>query len=508
MHPTTVHPQPGEANLAPTDAGQAGGEADLAAIAMERHSGGASVAQTPKRQRTGLLVNRGFALLWTGQSISAIGDFLFDTTLVVWIALGLGHNQAWAPLAVSGVLFAAALPQAVVGALAGVFVDRWDKRRTMLATDAARTVIVLLALPAAGALSLPLPFLPGGALPLAWRLGAIYATVFLVSALGRFFGPASAALVGDLVTEADRTRASGMQQATVSLALVVGPALAPPLYVAFGPGWALLIDAASFAASFLCVRAIVAPPPARSVAPGERGHFLRELATGLAFFARSRVLMTLGVSIVLVMLGGGALNALEVFFATENLHASATVYGLLGAAQGVGAILGAILLSAFARRIGAARMLWGGTLLLGALVVVYSRLTSAAPALALIFVLGITVVAINVAAGPLVLHVTPRALRGRVGAVLNPLGALTSLLSLALAGVLASSVLRGLHARLLGMTFGPIDTIILASGVLAMLGGLYAMLMLRGVRLAGERGGPSLNDALEQAEMVAAGDHA
>lgn len=467
MHPTTATPQSGEAGLAPTPA-----------------------------RRPRLLINRGFALLWTGQSISSIGDFLFDTTLVVWIALGLGRNQSWAPLAVSGVLFAAALPQAGIGALAGVFVDRWDKRRTMLAMDAARTVIVLLALPATGAVSLPLrlplalPFVHGGALPLGWRLGAIYATVFLVSALGRFFGPSSGALVGDLVREADRTRASGMQQATMSLALVVGPALAPPLYLAFGPRWALLIDAASFAASFLCVWAIVAPPPARSVAPGERGHFLRELGAGLGFFARNRVLMTLAVAIVLVMLGGGAINALDVFFVTQNLHASATVYGLLGAVQGIGAIAGSILLSALAARIGAARLLWGGMLLVGTLAVVYSRLTSVAPAVVVIFVIGITVVSINVAAGPLILHVTPRELRGRVNAIINPLVAITTMLSLALAGLLASTLLRGLRAQLLGMTFGPVDTIFLAAGVLAVLGGLYAMVMLRGVRLAGERGGP------------------
>lgn len=71
----------------------------------------------------------------------------------------------------------------------------------------------------------------------------------------------------------------------------------------------------------------------------------------------------------------------------------------------------------------------------------------------------------------------------------------TSMFSLALAGLLASTVLRGLHARLLGMSFGPIDTIYLAAGVLALLGGLYALVMLGGVRLAAARGGPPAADA-------------
>ncbi|HKS70287.1 MAG TPA: hypothetical protein VJQ45_07700 [Ktedonobacterales bacterium] len=65
-----------------------------------------------------------------------------------------------------------------------------------------------------------------------------------------------------------------------------------------------------------------------------------------------------------------------------------------------------------------------------------------------------------------------------------------SLLPLLLAGPLTGTVLRGPHARLLGTTFGPVDTIYLAAGVLALLGGLSALVMLRGVLLAGERGGP------------------
>jgi len=54
----------------------------------------------------GLLINRDFALLWSGQTVSTLGDVVFSTTLVLWIATGIGRGQAWAPLAVSGVLIA------------------------------------------------------------------------------------------------------------------------------------------------------------------------------------------------------------------------------------------------------------------------------------------------------------------------------------------------------------------------------------------------------------------
>jgi len=78
------------------------------------------------------------ALLWAAQGLSYIGDQIFDTTLVVWIASVLAKDQTWAPLAVSGVLIAVAIPTLVIGPLAGVFVDRADKRRMMIATDGVR----------------------------------------------------------------------------------------------------------------------------------------------------------------------------------------------------------------------------------------------------------------------------------------------------------------------------------------------------------------------------------
>ncbi|MGH2487726.1 MAG: hypothetical protein ACRDHE_17130, partial [Ktedonobacterales bacterium] len=77
------------------------------------------------------LINKNFALLWTGQTISAFGDTLFDTTVVLWIALVLARGQTWAPLAVSGGLLATLVPKILVGPMAGVFVDRWDKQRTL-----------------------------------------------------------------------------------------------------------------------------------------------------------------------------------------------------------------------------------------------------------------------------------------------------------------------------------------------------------------------------------------
>ena len=115
---------------------------------------------TSSEQRPHLLINRNFACLWTGQTISNAGDLFFDTTLSLWIATQLAKGQSWAPLAISGVALAAALPTPLVGPFAGVFADRWNKRQTMLWMDLGRALIIgVLFLVALFARHLPVPLM-------------------------------------------------------------------------------------------------------------------------------------------------------------------------------------------------------------------------------------------------------------------------------------------------------------------------------------------------------------
>src|SRR5277367_5188647 len=134
------------------------------------------------------LVNRDFARLWYGMAVSGLGDVVFDTTLVLWVATVLGRGQRWAPVAVSGVLLSAGAAVLIVGPLAGVFTDRWDRRRLMLRTEVIRAVLV-------GGMTL-LFLLPVRALP-AWAwLAIIYVVVFVVNSAGQFFSPARFAVIG------------------------------------------------------------------------------------------------------------------------------------------------------------------------------------------------------------------------------------------------------------------------------------------------------------------------
>jgi MFS family permease len=409
----------------------------------------------------GLRRNRSWHRLWLAQAVSLTGDSVFDITIMLWVATVLAKDQPWAPAAASGVLIAAAVPVLVVGPLAGVWVDRWDRRRIMLTADAGRAVLIasLLVVPALG-----------HRLPLAAELAAVYAVVAAESAFAQFFNPSRLAVLGLIVAPVDRPHASGMLQATSSTAFIIGPPLAAPVLFALGVPWALVIDALSFVISFAAIRSL--RPPVTGERPAPRSGFRTEFRTGLRFFATSRVLVALSAGVVICTLGTGALNALEVFFLRDNLHTSASWLGTLYAAIGIGSVAGALAGGWAGRRIGPARVFWLAMVLGGVLLLAYSRLTQFPAALAVGSLVGLMFGALNAAAPPLFLAAIPQSLMGRVMSVFNPLQQVANIISIAVAGLLAGTVLRGLHQGVAGAEFGPVDTIFAVSAVFIIVGGL------------------------------------
>lgn len=419
-----------------------------------------------------ILINRDYARLWYGQAISMVGDFVFSTTLVLWVATVLAKDQPWAPAAVSGVLLSIGVAVLFVGPLAGVFVDRWDRLRTMLGTEVVRGgLVMVLAV---------VSFLPAGTLPVWAWLGLIYVVVFGLHTAGQFFGPARLAIIREIVTgDADRARAAGIAQATAGTAAIIGPPLAAPLLFTIGLQWALLFNAASYAVSYVAIRSVRID---RSAEAGEaakpRGGLLADFAAGLRFFGGSRFLVALLTIAVIGQLGMGALNTLNVFFLTDNLHAPSHLYGYLGTALGVGGIVGALCAGRIVQWFGAKSTAWVCLILGGVLVVVYSRQTAFLAGAVLVVAVIVPITVLNTAMTPLLLASAPREYIGRVMAVFYPVTQLSSMLAALLSGWVASSVLRDFSGSLAGLSFGRIDTIFAVAGILVLVAGLYARMAL------------------------------
>lgn len=382
--------------------------------------------QVPQQKKPWLL-NRNFAWLASGQAISNIGDFVYSTTLLIWV-----YSMNGSAAAVSGVLVAEYVPIFVLGAIAGVFVDRWHRLRTMLASDLARVVIALL------------PIL----VPENLRLPAIYLSVFLISAISRFFMPAQAGVCQVIVPEQDQPQAAAVSQVTQALAIIIGPALASPLYFILGPVIAVLINAGSYLISALCLWRMRVPRadlvPSRlteqTKASGGIRAILHEMREGLAFVLKTRIVLVLVILVMVGMFGAGAINALDIVFVSQRLHANPNVYGYLTAVSGVGVLIGAICGGLLAKRIQARRMVAGSILVMGIGLAIYALQTQFGLAMVLAFWLSMPQGTLNIGVAPLFMISTPRNLMGRVQSLFNTAIFGASLLAIALCGYLGSFV--------------------------------------------------------------------
>jgi MFS family permease len=417
-----------------------------------------------------LLINRNFTLLWLGGTISVIGDVLFTMMLILWVGTLL-QNQSAAPLAVSGVVLAAALPALLIGPLAGVFVDRWPTQRTMRLMDALRAVLVCSLVP----ISFPLP------LPLAVKLTIMYLVVAAVSGLSQFFTPATKAILKEVVPQKQLTRASALTVGGGVCAWAIGSACAGICYVSLGAGWAIVANAASYACSWVLVgrmrvsaAAGVASAPSTSL-----WRVLTELCEGLRLIGGQLQLRTLLLTQCLYSFGWGIVEVMAFFYITQNIHVPMSLFGLFSAVPAIGGILGTLLVDRAAAKRGATSVYARALLFAGVMVVV-----STVPNQAIIDLVGFTLIGIatmqaEVLVGPLVLLATPLPLVGRVFSTLFTVTTLSSLLATFLSGYVSSTLLQGVVVHLPTGELNAINLLHIGAGVLIFVGGLHASRQFR-----------------------------
>jgi MFS family permease len=434
------------------------------------------------RLRVPLLINRDFSLLLAGHAVSSVGDFAFGTTIMLWIGTILLDGSPYAP-AVSAIPLA--IPAAVtvlVGPVTGVFVDRWNKRTTMLRADLIRAALVGVVAVVAAVGRDPVPTVA--------IVAVIAVAVAATTAASLFFGPARFVLIGDVVPAAQRGRASSYGQAVTALAGVAGPPLAAVLLFSAGPQWAFALDAASFLVSYAVIRAVPVREPAASATAV--ASVRADLADGLRMLRGNGVVVALLTAVVVATLGTGAINALDVYFVQQNLHADPVWFGYLGGVFGAGTLAGALLGGFAGDRVGHGRVLWIGMLAFGVLFGVYARVTAVAAAAVMIGLFALALGCVNAVAFPLILRAVPREYLGRAMSVFNPVNRLASIVSVAVASALISTALRGFHGRVAGVHVGPIDTVFTVSAALIVAAALYAFAKLR-------TSGPAVDTSAEPA---------
>ena len=179
-----------------------------------------------------LLINRNNALLWAALGTSRFGNIVFDTAVILWAATTLARNAPWAAFAVGGLTFLPRIVSLVVATVAGVFVDRWPKQRTLLAADGIRAVLVFLLVLATGVV--PLPFPPGSDALSLFQLACLLFVVGLMSICNPFVNGALIAFLFDIVEEEDFTRSFSLTQIVNNIAIILAPPLAAAIFLSVG----------------------------------------------------------------------------------------------------------------------------------------------------------------------------------------------------------------------------------------------------------------------------------
>ncbi len=373
-----------------------------------------------------VLRQRNFALVWLAGLISLTGDWFLFVALPLVVYDLTGSTAATAAL-----VAVRSVPRLTIGAVAGVFVDRWDRRRVLFVTN------LLL-----GCCLLPLLLVRSAD----W-LWLLYVVAFVQSSLAPFIGPAESALLPRLVGEDDLVPANALTGLINNLTRLVGPPLGGLIAAVWGLSGAALLDTASFflAAGLLALvtvdgRALRVDSPAQHGGVGAWAAVWRDWIAGLALVRHARPLADLVVVAVVGGVGNGIMAALFAPFATVILGGGGAAYGALVAAEGLGGLAGNAAIGQLGRRLVPGLLLGLGAIGLGAIDLLtfnaHRLIPGLAPPLILMVIVGFPAAAMKVADTTLVQTTVTDEYRGRVFGSLAALGAFGVLIGAGLAGAL------------------------------------------------------------------------
>ena len=355
---------------------------------------------------------RDFRLLWSAQLVSTIGTALTDLAAGILVFRATGSA-----LSVGLMFMATAVPTLLIGLVAGVFVDRYDRRKIMMISDLLRAAIVV-----------SIPFL------ISVNIVFLYLAVAAVSTISQFFNPANDAVLPEVATDEELAAANSWIMISSFGATSVGFALSGLLAAAFDIHWAFWLDAVTFlvsAALLIFVRVgKIEVEGDTSVAV-----VVENLKDGIRTLVGTPLLRSLFLSGVPVYFAFGLWNVLLLPFAIEALHASEFEYGLQEGLTSVGFVVGSLLMAKFADRFREGSWVVVSTIAMGVAGIAYGYATSILVAIVLVTISGFFNAPASIARRVLMQRNTPRELRGRVFSAFAVARDVVFLVGIALAGL-------------------------------------------------------------------------
>lgn len=366
-----------------------------------------------------LLRNRSFMLLWSGNTISGIGDTFFSIA-VMWAIYSTSHSM----LQTSFIQVVGQLDRILFGTIAGIFADRWDRKKIMISVNILSALIL-------GALAAWMGM--SGHLSTA----AIYAAIFLLNVLSTFFQPASAAMMPEVVGRDLLASAQGLFSAAGNTVSLISNSLAGFVVAAVGALWGVAGDAISFLFPALFIAMAKLPAHTKEPTSAESSpSFIREIIVGWRAISNQPVVKAM-VWISMLVNVASFLGPMTIGLIHARLHSGPAALGMWGSAGVIGAAIGGILAGPLERRIGAGRILAVGWVLTG-LCIIGQAISIWLPVtlvLEVIGAMGLTVGGVSIGAVTDVL--IPENLRGRVWGISGSLSVIAIPISSLISGWLA-----------------------------------------------------------------------
>lgn len=369
-----------------------------------------------------LLINRNFSLLWFGQLVSQLGDKVYNIALMWWL-----FEKTASPFFVSSFLIASILPELVFGPLVGVYIDRWNKKKILIAADFARGIIILL-----------LAVLYQLSLLAIWH---IYIAALFISLCSAFFNPATMSVIPTVVERNELQQANSLSQIIAGAVTVIGPLLGASSVVILGYTGVLIFNSCSYIISGLAEAFLKLTAIEDDAKDLDKESIFFRMLEGFRYIREDLRVTTVLILVAVVHVFVGSIAVAMPFLANILEGNGLNNLGILQAAFGAGMIVGAVYLSKYGGNffkglhlLCAIVCMGVGILMLGALQLTYIHTVE--PYAILCIVIGTCIAVISVFWRTLAQICVPEKMAGRVFSVLSTTGDISLPISMGVFGLL------------------------------------------------------------------------
>lgn len=357
-----------------------------------------------------VLFTKNFFSLWTGQIISEFGDRLNQMALIALVY----QKSPGSVMAMAKLFFFVVIPVFIIGPVAGVYVDRWDRKKVMVISDILRGLLVLL-IPLFVWLDLMIP---------------VYILVFLIFSAQRFFLPSKLALIPAIVAKEKLMVANSLSNTTRMIATILGFAIAGFIVNWIGAMWGFYLDAVSYFISAALISVISVPKEKwqkvkeeitmaqKVVEKSIRKNLWQEIVEGFSHMVKTGSMKIVTTTLFILMAGAGAVFCVIIVFIQESFGSVTQDLGVFGVFLGAGLFAGTVVYGKIGEKMSRIRTIFMCFALSGFAIALFALYSKGDPLFVLggllISLVGAVVAPIFTCNNTLIHMLVPDEVRGRI----------------------------------------------------------------------------------------------